>query len=150
MLIHSPFSIQLPIGSNSNPAYLMFQGDASEGLPPDVVLAPTNLFAQTSQVAVLTLDMLDAMLDATTPTAYPYHLDDDGIEVITTRKAMYLLPKFVPIALKYPSFTTFEAWTILGHAIHSDATRYTPYYGPFTDWLHAACTLTSQHKQVAS
>ena len=120
-----------------------------------MVLAPTNLFAQTSQVAVLTLDMLDAVLDATTPTACPYHPDNNGIEVITTYKAMYLLLKFVPIALKYPFFTTFEAWTILGQAICSDATGDTPEttltdYGPLIDWLHAACTLTSQHKQVAS
>ena len=99
--------------------------------------------------------MLDAVLDATTPTAGPYSPDDDGIKVITTRKAMYLPPKFVPIALERPSFTPFEASTILGQAIRGDATGDTPgttlmEYGPLLDWLRAACTLTSQHEQVAS
>ena len=154
-LMHSPFSVQPPMGSNSDPAYLMFQGNASKGLPPDIVLAPTNLFAQTSQVGVLTLDMLDVVLDSTTPTAGPFHLDHDGIKVITTCKAMHLPPNLVPIALEHPSFTTFEAWTIHGQAIHRDATGDNPEtilsdYGPLLDWLWAACTLTSQHKQVAS
>ena len=154
-LMHSPFSVQPPMGSNSEPVYLMFQGDAPEGLPPDVVLAPTNLFAQTSQVAVPTLEMLDVVLDASTPMAGPYSPDDDGVEVITTRKAMYLPPKFVPIALERPSFTTFEAWTILGQAIRGDAAGDNPQttlsdYGPLLDWLRAACTLTSQHEQIAS
>ena len=41
MLMHSPFSVQPPIDMTNDPVYLMFQGDASKGLPPDLVLVPT-------------------------------------------------------------------------------------------------------------
>ena len=157
MVLHRPSVFTVPLGQTSiyNGSTYMFVGDlvdhqiASVNWPEDA-LAPTTPVVAPTFTSLATAFAQDRELE----TVGPYSVSDPDTEVTTTRKMMYLPPKYAAIALAALAqdipLTPRVAWERIGGDILNQGQAAVQAYCPLLDYLKIGCTQTNSSGNLAT